>query len=516
MRPRPIALFVASLLVVVPTATTAAPVPLEESPDPSEGPTILVSGRGAAHGMGLAMDGVEGQARAGWSHDRILDLFYPGTATGSFGGTVRVGLADDPRSLAFTLPSGGRIADASGDLLADAPAGARVIVTFEDGRYLVEAPGVVQAAQDDPPVPLPSDDPDDPDDPTVPEPTPTPEPDPTPEATPEPSAPGSAEPIWITPSGDPALTHVEATGRRYRERMEVRFSPNSESLWAINHVDLETYVMGIAEEKGQGWPIEGLKVLAVAARSLAASTMTWYERRHPNGFDICPTAACQVYLGYDGEEPAMREATRQTAGEIRTYNGRSILAMYHGNGGGKTDEYELLYGNGRTDPHPYLRAVEYPYADPSDWRLAFGADDVTERLRESEVDVPGTFRRAQILQTGASPRVVRMRIEGSEGTVETAGRTFQAALDLPSAWFEVRAAEEEPVPPEEPKGALPVRGGSNLVTADAPAPPAPSAAEPLDAGRPWALLALALLCASTVALVAGDRRFGREATRTRR
>lgn len=514
MRLRSIASLVACLLVVVPAVATAGTVTPEGSPAPPEDATVLVSGRGAAHGMGLAMDGVEGQARAGWSHDRILDLFYPGTATGSFGGTVRVGLADDPRSLAFTLPSGGRIADASGGLLADAPPGARVIVIFEDGRYLVDVPGGVRAAQGDPPIPLPSDDPEDPDDPTVPEPTPTPEPDPSPEASPEPSAPGTSEPIWITPSGDPALTLVEATGRRYRARMEVRFSTNSNSLWAINHVDLETYVMGIAEEKGQGWPIEGLKVLAVAARSLAASTMTWYERRHENGFDICPTGACQVYLGYDGEEPAMREATRQTAGQIRTYNGRSILAMYHGNGGGKTDEYELLYGNGRTDPHPYLSAVEYPYADPSSWRLAFTPEDVTTLLAESGVSVPGAFRGAEVLETGVSPRVVRMRIEGSEGTVDTAGRTFQAALDLPSAWFEV-GEREEPVPVVAPDDGSAVRAGARLVPFEARDPATPVSEAP-EASRPWVLLALALLCAAAVALVAGDPRFARELRRSRR
>lgn len=506
MRLRPIALLLASLLL-------AAPAGAAEAPGAQDEPIVVVSGRGAAHGMGLAMDGVEGQARAGWSHHRILDLFYRGTGTGSFAGTVRVGLAEDPEHLVFTLPSGGRVTDASGDLETELPPEARLVVGYADGRYLVDAPGVVRAAQGDPPVPIPSEGPEEPDEPAAPEPTPTAEPEESPEATPEPSRPGTAEPIWITPSGDPALTRVEATGRRYRGRMEVRYSPNSGTLWAVNHVDLETYVMGIAEEKGQGWPIEGLKVLAVAARSLAASTMTWYERRHPNGFDICATAACQVYLGYDGEEPAMREATRRTAGEIRTYAGRPILAMYHGNGGGKTDEYELLYGDGRTDPHPYLGAVEYPYADPSSWRLAFTPSDVKTRLSESGVGLPGTFQGAEILETGASPRVVRMRIDGSEGSVETAGRTFQAALDLPSAWFEVRV-DEGPVPVPAPEGPSAVGAGARLVPVEAQTPP--SAPTSRGADRPWGLLAMSLLCAAGVALVAGDPRFSREPRPPRR
>src|ERR687892_2342644 len=67
---------------------------------------VVIRGVGAAHGFGMAMDGVEGQARAGWSHDRILSLFYPGTATSSAGGTIRVGLAEVP-SVALGLPAGG-------------------------------------------------------------------------------------------------------------------------------------------------------------------------------------------------------------------------------------------------------------------------------------------------------------------------------------------------------------------------------------------------------------------------
>lgn len=493
MRPRPIALVCLMALVTAPSATAASPEAVDDE-------RFVVSGRGAAHGMGLAMDGVEGQARAGWSHTRILDLFYRDTSTGSFGGTVRVGLAEAPGPLAFVLPGGGRV---SGDGLdAPVPAGARVVVHHTDGRHVVDAPGLVAAAQGEPPVPLPT---------AEPEPTSRPEPEPTPgpaEPTPAPTPPGSTGPIWIDPAGEPAVTLVEATGRRYRGRMQVRHSQASGTLWAINHVDLETYVMGIAEEKGQGWPLEGLKVLAVAARSLAASTMTWYGKHHPNGFDICPTGACQVYLGYDGEEPAMRQATRATAGEIRTYGGRSILAMYHGNGGGETDEYELLYGDGVNDPHPYLTAVEYPYADPSSWTFAFSPEGVKTRLASSGVVVPGSFEGAEILETGVSPRVVRMRVRGSEGPVELPGRTFQAALELPSAWFDVGTVDDPEALPA-PASSDDTRAGFDLVATEGRSRRTAAPADALPGGRSVVLLALAGICAAGVALVAGDRRFGR-------
>ncbi|MGH7859340.1 MAG: SpoIID/LytB domain-containing protein, partial [Candidatus Binatia bacterium] len=74
----------ACLLVLAAVLCSAAPARAEDD-------VVVLEGVGAAHGFGMAMDGVEGQARAGWSHTKILDLFYPGSAEGRAGGAVRVG-----------------------------------------------------------------------------------------------------------------------------------------------------------------------------------------------------------------------------------------------------------------------------------------------------------------------------------------------------------------------------------------------------------------------------------------
>src|SRR4029077_13895562 len=83
--------------------------------------------------------------------------------------------------------------------------------------------------------------------------------------TPAPVAPTVAPAIfaqsaWIVPSGYPAITNVTSTGHNYRGTIEVR-RVDAGMVRVINHVDLETYVDGIAEEKGAGWPPEAMKVL---------------------------------------------------------------------------------------------------------------------------------------------------------------------------------------------------------------------------------------------------------------
>jgi SpoIID/LytB domain protein len=244
--------------------------------------------------------------------------------------------------------------------------------------------------------------------------------------------------IWVVPHGDPALTLLESTGRRYRGIFEIRHAPTG-GLLALNHVGLETYVAGIAEEKGQGWPHEGLKALAIAARTLGAATMTWYGKHHADGYDICPSANCQVYLGYDGEEPAMARATAATAGVIRTYRGSPILAMYHGNGGGQTESYARMAGRAE-DTHPYLRSIKYPYADPSRWREETSMAEIAAKLSAdpdvaATVSIPRPLQGIEIVETGETPRVAKLRLEGGGRHDTMSGQAFARALGLPSTWF---------------------------------------------------------------------------------
>ena len=409
----------------------------------------------------MAMDGMEGQARAGWSYDRILSLFYPGTVTAHTSGNIRVGLSEGAVQH-FVLPGGGT-ATGAGAAIKIAP-GARVTVTNNDGhpailvsdaqaaapnerqrpRSAVElAAGLTVAEPRSPlqtppppaqPPPAPSAAP-----PGRPKPGPSgPTPSPAPARRPSSrrdagSAPATS--LRITPAGSPAVTKVEATGHQYRGSIEILGA--GRSLRVINHVDLETYVEGIAEQKGSGWPIEAYKALAVAARSFAASTMTWRGGSHASGFDICPTQSCQVYQGFDGEEASMRRAARETSGQIRTYEGRAILAMYHGNGGGQTESYSRISPT-HSNAYPYLKSVRYPYAEPHTWRRELTYGEIRRSLAARGVRTPQQIRQLKILERGDSPRVVRMRVLGSgDDYTDISGTTFMNALDLWSTWFEI-------------------------------------------------------------------------------
>ena len=463
---------------------------------------VTISGVGTAHGLGMAMDGVEGQARAGWTHGRILDLFYPGSVAARFSGTITVGLAQQSVAT-LTLPTGGSVSAGPGLPAKALPVG--TTLTIRKGPaglgYTSSAPAPTPARATASPTPTGSPPPEGllsgpelapaPPTPAPPaiEPTPTPEPTPPPAddepaETSAPAVAGAPQRLWITGAGDPALVRVHATGRRYRGAIEV--VTHGGSLNVVNHVDLETYVAGIAEEKGAGWPLEGMKTLAIAARSLGAATMTWYDKSREKGYHICPTQLCQVYLGYDGEEPMMRRATAETAGVIRTYNGRPILAMYHGNGGGQTETYKRLIDYGG-DPHPYLRSVKYPFADPKRWTRNETYASIEGSLRASGVAIPGRLIGLDVLERGDSPRVVKLRLRGEDSDTTITGTRFMFALDLWSTWFSFEE-KERPIaalgPVLRSDTGFPVVQDESTSTAAA--------------GRPWLAWVLAFL--SLVAL----------------
>jgi len=407
----------------------------------------------------MAMDGVEGEARAGWSYERILSLFYPGTSTSHSYGAIRVGLAEGGAQH-VTLPSGGSVAGIGvrpgGGVTVRPAKGGRLALRFD----VVQVERTPASAPKQTPKPTPTPKPKKdavlapiqltpPPVPPVggaPTPRPRPTPRPTPTGVP-PALTGATvfapSPVVVSPQGFLAVVRLDATGRRYRGTLEMRRSKGG--VTAVNRVGLEDYVAGIAEEKGAGWPLEGMKTLAVAARTLAVATTTWLGSHHADGYDICATDSCQVYLGYDGEESTMRAAANATAGEIRTYNGEPILAMYHGNGGGQTQSYADV-SDGKSSAYPYLASVKYPYADPWKWRLDTSLHEIADALQKDGVtNLPTPLRYVIVLKRGETPRVKRVGLfSNSKKGIAVTGLGFAHALKLPSNWFSVHLPHRVP------------------------------------------------------------------------
>lgn len=137
--------------------------------------------------------------------------------------------------------------------------------------------------------------------------------------------------------------------RQYRGNLEL--IPGSDGLTVVNIIKLEEYLLSvIPSEMPALWPINALKAQAVAARTYAIANMGKHSK---NGFDLCSWDHCTAYKGINSEHPRSTIGVRETSGEIMTYNGRPIDAVYTTNSGGHTEDSIEVWGY----ETPYLKGV---------------------------------------------------------------------------------------------------------------------------------------------------------------
>src|SRR5689334_13972272 len=90
---------------------------------PASGATkLVVTGHGWGHGVGMSQWGAYGFARHGWSYERILGHYYPGTQLGRTPVShVRVLLANAQPRVRVVCPGPCRVSDATGRTYALPP-----------------------------------------------------------------------------------------------------------------------------------------------------------------------------------------------------------------------------------------------------------------------------------------------------------------------------------------------------------------------------------------------------------
>ena len=304
---------------------------------------------------------------------------FPDNAPSTVGPFIRVGIAVDRDSVIVSATGTFRVIGADGNAVAVLEGGDPVTVRAGDrgGRVLVlpAGQGIVSAAA----------------------------------------------PVRILP--ERPADHVVISARRYRG--EAFVARGTAGVTAINMVPLEHYLLSVvALELGFRGAADRQAVMAqaVAARTYA---MRYRGRREALGFDVFPTDADQVYSGIDAELPEVSQAVRDTKGEILTWEGRPIEALFHSTCGWSTEDAREIFAS--RGAAPYLRAVSDRTGDgPRDFYCA-----ISPRFRWREEWDAGQFqavaRRAlQYVRApaGSSPRVTDVRTERSTPT----GRVAQLVI----------------------------------------------------------------------------------------
>lgn len=141
-------------------------------------------------------------------------------------------------------------------------------------------------------------------------------------------------PIEIAPA-DNTITYLRRFGGKpygYRGRFVLMVSKSS--IRIINRLSVEDYLLGVlpAEMPASFHP-EALKAQAVAARTYAIRA---FGKHKSDGYDVCDSSNCQIYLGADGERPSCSKAVLETAGMVLRNESGLFLPLYSSDCGGKT------------------------------------------------------------------------------------------------------------------------------------------------------------------------------------
>ncbi|MBF0546598.1 MAG: SpoIID/LytB domain-containing protein [Candidatus Riflebacteria bacterium] len=214
----------------------------------------------------------------------------------------------------------------------------------------------------------------------------------------------------------------------------------NEGVQIINFVRLEDYTKGVLRgEIGSLAPIETLKTQAILARTYGMANL---KKHGSDGFDLCASEHCQVYLGASAERPSITQAVDSTRGIVMGYGSQLASPMYHSTCGGYTTSNDEVYGGKAV---PYLRRVKCDYCSKGinyRWTRLIPNDLLKKRLASEKIFFNRIYS-ATVESPAQLDRVKNVVIVTDRGRFSVKGTTFRRIFSLPSSTFMVSGLSED-------------------------------------------------------------------------
>jgi len=358
------------------TGSARSQAPAAKRATPPLRPIFFVTGHGWGHGIGLSQYGALGYAQHGFTYDKILAHYYPGTTLGQAPlARVRVLLAASRRQVT--------VSDESTFLVKDGVGKSHKLAA---GSYSFGNGFKLKLSASKPAQALPG-------------------------------------PLLFQPGVQP----LSLGGVPYRGAFQV--ARVGAALQVVNAVGLDLYVMGVVpREMPKEWPSDALKAQAIAARSYALAHL-----KRGVDFDLYSDTRSQVYGGIRAESPSSNLAVSATSGRVVLYQGKVADTMFSSTSGGRTAAVQDVWPAAK--PVPYLISVPDPYDSISPYHnwgpLRFSPALLGRKLglHGPLVDVQAAFN--------SSGRVRSLTASGDRTQVTLTGQNARRALGLRSNWFRV-------------------------------------------------------------------------------
>lgn len=176
---------------------------------------------------------------------------------------------------------------------------------------------------------------------------------------------------------------------------------------------LETYLEGvIAAEMDPNWPLAALEAQAIVARTFTLKKM---EEGPIKGRNAQASTDPKEFQAYDSSKvnDRVKQAVKNTRGQIITYGGKPIIAWFHASSGGKTAS--AVEGLGfKKENAPYAQTVTDVQQEPVHvWTATFTASEILDAARSVGLQAD-SLNSISISRKGASGRAETLSINGKE------------------------------------------------------------------------------------------------------
>lgn len=242
---------------------------------------------------------------------------------------------------------------------------------------------------------------------------------------------------------------IYVNGTPYRGSMTIRAHKKAGSYIVINEIYLENYLAAlINSEMNSSWHIEAVKSQAVIARTYA---LYQKEKRKNDIYHLKSSDLDQVYKGASKEDAMSFKAVMDTKGQVLVYGGKFALTLYHGNGGGRTENIENVWGGHNSSKDmPYLKSRKSPWdkTGPNySWQFSLPIESFKAKLNSKGYGVK-KIKAIKIKEKTSTGRVLKIYIKakGKKTNITLTGEELRALLGyskLRSTMFKAKKSGSE-------------------------------------------------------------------------
>lgn len=225
--------------------------------------------------------------------------------------------------------------------------------------------------------------------------------------------------LYIIP--DSPQSFLSYKGRDYRGLFILHASRKGVVL--VNVLNLEDYLKAVVPSEFSPYQyrvLEAHKAQAVAARTYAIKNLNKYDDL---GYDLCDTPASQFYKGMNAEHPLSTKAVEMTQGEVATYKGKLIDALYTSTCGGMTENVENVF---QGPALAYLRSTECTYEKQKKWTIQAQNTMIPVYLRGKNI----SSEVISLVSLGIIPKYLDPVIYGKEVSKEDTIASFLKVREL--------------------------------------------------------------------------------------